>query len=104
MFQVSERATEKIKEYFKDREEIPTIRITLTQAGWSGPSLGLALDEPQEDDEVFNQGGITYTINKKLYEQINPISVDYVETPRGSGYQITANIAKLGQGCRSCSC
>lgn len=33
MFQVSERATEKIKEYFKDREEIPTIRITLTQAG-----------------------------------------------------------------------
>ncbi len=33
MFQVSEKATEKIKEYFKDREEIPTIRITLTQMG-----------------------------------------------------------------------
>lgn len=33
MFQVSERATEKIKEYFKDRGEIPTIRITLTQIG-----------------------------------------------------------------------
>ncbi len=33
MFQVSEKATEKIKEYFKDREEIPTIRITFTQVG-----------------------------------------------------------------------
>lgn len=66
--------------------------------------MGLALDEPQADDEVFNVGGITYTIDKKLYEQVKPISVDYVETPRGSGYKITANTANLGQDCGSCSC
>lgn len=33
MFQVSAKATEKIKEYFKDRGEVPTIRITLAQVG-----------------------------------------------------------------------
>jgi hypothetical protein len=33
MLQVSEKAIEKIKEYFKDREIIPTIRITLNQIG-----------------------------------------------------------------------
>lgn len=33
MLQVSEKATEKIKEYFKDRGEIPTIRITLNKVG-----------------------------------------------------------------------
>jgi hypothetical protein len=33
MFQVTEKATAKIKDYFKDREIIPTIRITLNQIG-----------------------------------------------------------------------
>ena len=33
MFQVTEKATEKIKEYFKDREMIPSIRIILSQGG-----------------------------------------------------------------------
>ena|SRR4030042_4680821 len=33
MFQVSEKATEKIKEYFKDKETLPSIRIILSQGG-----------------------------------------------------------------------
>jgi hypothetical protein len=33
MFQVSEKATEKIKEYFKDKETVPSIRIILSQGG-----------------------------------------------------------------------
>ena len=101
MFQVSEKATEKIKEYFKDKETIPSIRIILSQGGWSGPSMGMALDEPREGDEVFKESEITYAINKQLFEQVKPIQVDYVETPKGSGYRITGNVAK---SCGSCSC
>ena len=33
MFQVSEKATEMLKEYFKDRETLPTIRIYLAPGG-----------------------------------------------------------------------
>ncbi len=33
MFQITEKATEKIKEYFKDRETSPSIRIILSQGG-----------------------------------------------------------------------
>ncbi len=33
MFQVTEKATEKLKEYFKDRETVPSIRIVLSQGG-----------------------------------------------------------------------
>jgi len=33
MFQVSEKATEMIKEYFKDKETIPSIRIMMSQGG-----------------------------------------------------------------------
>jgi hypothetical protein len=33
MFQVSEKATEMLKEYFKDRESVPSIRIHLAPGG-----------------------------------------------------------------------
>ena len=33
MFQVSEKASEMIKEHFMDREKIPSIRIILSQGG-----------------------------------------------------------------------
>jgi len=33
MFQVTEKATEKIKEYFQEKETVPSIRIILSQGG-----------------------------------------------------------------------
>jgi len=64
--------------------------------------MAMALDELQENDEVFKENGLTFMINKDLLEEVKPIKVDFIETPRGSGYFISANIA--GAGCGSCSC
>lgn len=33
MFEVTEKATEAIKEFLKDREDVPSIRIILSQGG-----------------------------------------------------------------------
>jgi Fe-S cluster assembly iron-binding protein IscA len=33
MLEVTEKATEMIREFLKDREEIPTIRIMMSQGG-----------------------------------------------------------------------
>lgn len=63
--------------------------------------MGMALDEPKEDDEVLNESGVTYLINKQLFDQVKPIQIDFVQTPRGSGYKISAN---LNKACGSCSC
>jgi len=63
--------------------------------------MGMALDEPREGDEVFKESEITYAINKQLFEQVKPIQVDYIDSPRGSGYRISANLTK---SCGSCSC
>jgi len=101
MFQVTEQASAAIKEHFKDRETVPTLRVYLSQGGWSGPSLGMALDEPKEDDQVFQESGIKFTVNTGLYEQVKPIQIDFVKTDRGSGYRVTGNITK---SCGSCSC
>ncbi len=68
----------------------------------------MALDEPKDDDQVFEMNDLTYIINKDLFEQVKPINVDFVETPMGSGFSIQSNLnagASCGSSCgSSCSC
>ena len=64
----------------------------------------MALDEPKENDEVVENDGITYMINKDLYEQAKPISVDFVESAYGSGFSIRSSLKQAGGGCGSTSC
>ena len=52
----------------------------------------MALDEPNENDEMIKDNGVTYLIEKDLLEQAKPINVDFVDTERGSGFSITSNI------------
>jgi len=66
--------------------------------------LGMALDEPRENDEVFDSDGITYVIDKGLFDQVKPIKVDFVDSAFGSGFSIQSNLA-MGASCgSSCSC
>jgi len=61
----------------------------------------MALDESNEGDEIFTQNGLTFMIEKSLYEEVKPIKVDFIETPRGSGYSIESNLKRL-DGCGGC--
>ena len=63
----------------------------------------MALDEPKENDEIIKDNGITYLIEKNLYEKAKPINIDYVESAMGSGFAIMSAIS-LGNSCGSCSC
>ena len=107
MLEITEKASEMIKDFLKDREEIPAIRIMLSQGGWSGPSLGMALDESRNDDEIFDDRGLTYVIEKSLYENVKPIRVDYVASAMGAGFNIASSMptgASCGSSGGSCSC
>jgi Fe-S cluster assembly iron-binding protein IscA len=64
----------------------------------------MALDEPKENDEVFNEDGLTFLINKELLDTVKPISVEFVETPRGSGFAVKSSLTNKEGGCGSCSC
>ncbi|MGD8226539.1 MAG: hypothetical protein PVH82_08230 [Desulfobacteraceae bacterium] len=59
----------------------------------------MALDEPKEDDEIIRENGITYLINKELFEDAKPISVDFVESAFGSGFSISSKLAACGPSC-----
>ncbi len=69
----------------------------------------MVLDEPQDNDEVVQDKGITFIVDKVLYEAAKPIYVDFIETDRGAGFMIKSGLSKPapeggGDCCGSCSC
>jgi Fe-S cluster assembly iron-binding protein IscA len=64
----------------------------------------MALDEPNENDEVFEKDGFTFLIEKKLLQDAQPIRVDYLITAGGEGFVINSGLKKSSDcgGCTSC--
>jgi len=65
----------------------------------------MALDEPLDTDEVIEDKGITFLVDKVLLQDAQPINVDFITSPNGSGFKLTSPItAAGGDGCGgSCS-
>lgn len=103
MLTVTDKASEIIKDFLKDKKADAPIRVFLNM-GCSGPSLGMALDETRnEADEVIQTGGTTFVIEKDLLNQVKPINIDFITTPQGAGFKLTSSLPE-GDGCGSCSC
>jgi iron-sulfur cluster assembly protein len=59
----------------------------------------MALDEPKENDVLLTDQGITFVIEKDIFEEAKPINVDFVESPSGSGFSLTSNLPASGECC-----
>ena len=107
MFRVTDRAIEKIKTFVEESKGPQSVRILMTEGGWKGPYLVMALDGQKEDDQVFTEGGVTFIIKKSLFDQVKPVVVDYIESALGLGYVIKSELLKDFGGicssiCESC--
>jgi hypothetical protein len=61
----------------------------------------MALDEPKEDDSVFDIEGFQYIVNNDLFERAKPIRVDFLHV----GFKIDSNLRfDSASGCSGCSC
>jgi Fe-S cluster assembly iron-binding protein IscA len=47
----------------------------------------MALDEPNDSDQIFEVDGFTYLVNKQLLDEAQPITVDF----KAIGFYITGN-------------
>jgi iron-sulfur cluster assembly protein len=63
----------------------------------------MALDEPNEKDQVVELDGLTYLVDTTLMNQAKPIKVDYMEDAHCSGFSITSTLSQP-DACGSCSC
>ena len=105
MLTVTDSAQTALKEHFEKQNLNSAIRVFLSQGGWSGPSLALALDESKETDNVYDINGITYLIDKALSEQAKEVKVDFVDNNGRSGFSVSSELNLGGGSCgTSCSC
>jgi len=94
MFEVSDKAAEIIKQFLKTQQGSHPVRLLMTEGGWKGAYLVMALDAQKENDQVFTEKGVTFVIEKELFDRAKPISIDYVESTLGSGYRIKSELMK----------
>ena len=68
--------------------------------------MGLALDEPKDNDKVFENGGLKFLIEEGLLTTCGTVNVDYVDAGPRSGFGITSSnpLSSGGGGCSSGSC
>ncbi len=105
MINVADLAQQKLREYLEQNNIESSIRVALMSGGCSGASLGLALDEKKEGDEVAEFEGLTVLIDKTLLTQCDKVYIDYIDADARSGFSITStNPVGGGGGCGgSCS-
>lgn len=101
MFGVSEEAIQKIKQFLAEQQTSQAIRILMDEGGWKGPHLIMALDAQKEDDEVFNDSGVTFIIEKSLFERAKPIHIGYTHSILGAGYTFQSEFMKAARGAAS---
>ena len=69
--------------------------------------MGLALDEPKENDAKVEESGITFLVDNDLMTSCEDIKVDFMESGMKSGFSITSKVPVAGSdggGCSSGSC
>ena len=104
-FTVTDQAVEKLKEYLEQNNISSALRIALMQGGWAGPSLGLALDEPKDNDKVYDQDDLKFLVEEGLMNTCGAIRVEFIDAGPRSGFGITStNSIGGGGGCSSGSC
>jgi Fe-S cluster assembly iron-binding protein IscA len=57
----------------------------------------MALDEPKDNDEVFEVEGFQYLVDKEFLQRAQPIKVDFLV----HGFKLDCGL-DFGAGCNSC--
>jgi hypothetical protein len=58
----------------------------------------LALDEPRENDDIFDIDNFKYIIDKDFMEKVKPLKIDY----SALGFKISSSMDLGGGGCGGC--
>lgn len=99
MFELTDSARKELDAYFDGKDKSP-IRVYLAPGGCSGPRLALALDEPRDEDKVFNDNGYSFCINSELFDDAKNITIDFSDM----GFSILSSLQLGGGGgCSGCS-
>lgn len=103
MLQVSDTASIELKKVLEKNPDKGNLIIFFQGMGWSGPALGMTLDESIDGKEKMEANGITAYVDPGLQGSLkqfgSTIAIDFVSDPDGrSGFTIKA----IGEGDDNC--
>ncbi|MBW1615779.1 MAG: IscA/HesB family protein [Deltaproteobacteria bacterium] len=98
MLEVTHNAEKEILKHF-DGKEITPVRVFLNQAGCGGPALALGMDNPNEQDNTYKVGDLTFLVEKDFMEKIKPVKIDF----SNAGFNISAGMDFGPSGCAGCA-
>ena len=87
MLQITDSAKDKIK-LIQEQQKGKLLRISMDGMGWGGPKLGMALDEPKENEKPVQVNGIDVLIEDIVRSLTDETIIDYVDEPSGRGFLI----------------
>ncbi|MDH5674926.1 MAG: iron-sulfur cluster insertion protein ErpA [Myxococcales bacterium] len=104
MIQLSERASEKVKE-IQATEDLGSqgLRVRVIGGGCSGFTYDLFFDDEVDDtiDEIFQSHGIPVYVDMMSLTYLEGTEIDYVEGLYGAGFKFNNPTAKTTCGCGS---
>lgn len=98
---VTDRAAKELKAALKgETESYEGLRLGLETGGCNGYQYALALAKSAEaSDVVVHSNGVTIFVNSSDVDVLRGATVDFVDTPMGSGFHIKNPNARSTCGC-----
>lgn len=88
IIEVTDEAKKELDEILKSSDDSKHLRIYVAGHGWGGPSFGMALEEPAEDDLKLEVDGYKFLVADGLEEAYDKFLVSYSDNPLRKGFTI----------------
>lgn len=95
----TEGAISELKRLIEREQEADGVRLGVKGGGCSGLSYVLAFDRPNEHDNVFEQDGVRFFMDRKSAIYLKGIVLDYKEGLTSKGFVFTNPNASSTCGC-----
>jgi iron-sulfur cluster assembly protein len=102
MVNLSEQASDKIKQMAIDSNRPPDIRIMVVGGGCSGLTYDMNFEaEGADDDMAYESFGVKLLVDPMSLSYLDDMTVNYIETFSFSGFHFDNPNAKKSCGCGS---
>ncbi|MDD4888528.1 MAG: iron-sulfur cluster assembly accessory protein [Phycisphaerae bacterium] len=105
--ELTERAVEEIKSFFKQHDLPPEtfLRVAIKGGGCAGFEYLLdTTDKPAEGDEVMECKGVKLVCDPKSYMYVNGMTIDWCDSMMGRGFRFSNPTATSTCGCGKSFC
>lgn len=86
--QITDKARDSLMQVLQE-QNASGIRVYFAGISWGRPKIGLALDEPEEDDIVIEANGIRVAIDPSIEIEAKESTLDFNE--QANGFVLSGN-------------